>query len=264
MEQYLEFAKNLAQEAGAIIKQNFRLGMSKEWKSNNSPVTETDIVINKMVIERVMQHFPEHEVQGEEESMRLGGAEYLWVCDPVDGTMPFSQGIPTSVFSLALVKDGVPLLGVIYDPYMDRLFYAVKGKGAYLNDYEIKVSSQTAIEKSYFGLEGNTDIGGVRFEVLNLKGKVFTLGSVIYEGMLVACGELAGVFFAHTSAHDGAAIKVLVEEAGGKVTDLFGNEQRYDKSIKGFIASNGHLHQQLVGLVGRVMPQEFKDKLSRL
>src|SRR6185369_6851970 len=97
-----EFALQMAQEAGGIIRSNFSMGMKKEWKEDVTPVTVSDLAINKDLIEGVKQHFPGHSVYGEEESALIDGAEYVWVCDPVDGTLPFSHGIPTCMFSLAL------------------------------------------------------------------------------------------------------------------------------------------------------------------
>ena len=109
---YEEFAKQLAQKAGEIMKNNFSHGMKKELKRDKSPVTTTDIAINKLVISEVKKYFPDHDVKGEEESSFENNSEYVWVCDPVDGTYPFSHGLPVFTFSLALVKNGKPVLGV--------------------------------------------------------------------------------------------------------------------------------------------------------
>ncbi len=241
---YKDFALDLAKKAGGVIRSNFSLDVKKEWKADNTPVTETDTSINKMVIAAVEESFPDHGVLGEEESRSVTNAEYLWVCDPVDGTMPFSHGIPTCVFSLALVKDGKPILGVVYDPFIDRLFYAEIGKGAFLNGKSIKVNTEN--------LNGNGVIGwpsrlNVFQELPNVK--ILNLWCVVYEGMLVAAGELVAAYYPHLNSWDVAALKVIVEEAGGKVTDKHGNEQRYDGKVKGAVISNGLVHDQLVNLV---------------
>jgi len=106
MTTYEQFAKDVAKQAGKIMMENFKLGMHKEWKSDNSPVTETDLRINKLLIEGVKKYFPEHSVLGEEESNFVGDRKMVWVCDPLDGTLPFSHGVPIFTFSLALVDDG--------------------------------------------------------------------------------------------------------------------------------------------------------------
>lgn len=137
---YKNFAIGLAKKAGKIIRANFVLGMAKQIKKDGSPVTKTDLAINSMVIRDVEKHYPGHAILGEEESHPIKGAEYVWVCDPVDGTIPFSKGVPTCMFSLALTHRGLPILGVAYDAFMDRMFFAEKGKGAFLNGKRVHVS----------------------------------------------------------------------------------------------------------------------------
>ncbi|HLB60021.1 MAG TPA: inositol monophosphatase [Patescibacteria group bacterium] len=249
---YLSFATSLARRAGAVIQKNFKTGMKKQWKPDDTPVTETDLSINQMVIREVRKAYPDHSVLAEEGSDLKKGAQYVWVCDPIDGTIPFSHGIPTCVFSLALVKDGVPVVAVVYDPFMDRLFTAEKGNGAKLNGKTIHVSPAKTLKNAVVGVRVWKFFQRFDFPdaMHNLDHQYdvipINLMSVIYEGVLVACGELAATFYQHVYAHDVAALKLIVEEAGGKVTDLFGNEQRYDGKIKGAVISNGWVHEKLV------------------
>lgn len=251
---YEALAKELAQKAGDIIRKNFQLGMKKEWKADNSPVTATDIEVNKLVIEEVKKHFPGHDIKGEEESSLENNSEYLWVCDPVDGTYPFSHGLPNFAFSLALVKDGEPILGIANDPILNRVYFAEKGKGAFLNDEKIHVSD---LDNLNGGIIDAVNFKAAKYQMWDIyntlanKGsRLFKLGSIVYAGVLVACGEFTATIFTHVGCHDIAALKIIVEEAGGKVTDLFGKEQRYDREIKGAIISNGKVHDELVTLVG--------------
>ncbi len=258
MKHYKQFAINVAKEAGGIMRANFMLGMKREWKADNSLVTETDLAINQLVIDSVRNAFSDHSVLAEEGSSIIEGSKYTWVCDPVDGTIPFSHGIPTFVFSLALVEDGVPVVGVVYDPLLDRLYSAVKEQGAQLNENPIKVSRATDFQKAIVVLEVPSLTPDIQFvckmweEIVFRKGKILRLGSAVYSGALVACGEFLGVIFNAPTAHDAAALKILVEEAGGKVTDIVGNDQRYDRPINGAIISNGHVHDQLVEFVKKV------------
>lgn len=255
--EYKDFAINLAKQAGEIMLKNFKVGMTKQWKSDNSPVTESDLEINTLLISEIKKHFPTHNVLAEEESSQDQSSEYLWVCDPLDGTIPFAHGIPISTFSLALVKDGKSILGVVYDPFMNRLYYAEPGKGTYLNDQKITISAQRDLYNSTIALEAFSraryHIDDL-FKVLEDKGvKTIKPCSIIYPTALVAAGELLATIFPNDTVHDAAAIKIIVEEAGGKVTDLFGNDQRYDQQIKGFIASNGLVHDQLVDEVEKIL-----------
>lgn len=251
---YKKFAISLAKQAGKMIKAGFVLGMEKEIKKDGSPVTKTDLAINKMVIEQVRQNFPEHAVLGEEESHPIKGAEFVWVCDPVDGTIPFSKGVPTCMFSLALVHIGVPILGVAYDPFINRMFFAEKGRGAFLNGKPIHVSKRKQLQGSYIASQIWTNmkypIPGLEDDLVFKEGvQIFDTNSAVYNSCLVAVGQIEAHIFPHYTAHDVAAIKVIVEEARGKVTDLFGEDQCYDQPVKGCILSNGFVHNDLLKLI---------------
>ncbi len=250
MNNFQEFAERFARKAGAIARDNFTLGMARQWKSDSTPVTETDLKVNTLLIKEVKELFPGHSVKGEEESNMLAGAEYVWVCDPIDGTIPFSHGIPTFTFSLALTHNGESILGVVYDPIGDRLFSAAKGEGAYLNGKKITVSQDESVKGVVGAFEmfdrAIYDIFPLVQQLLVEGSQMMALCSIIYPSMLLAAGEVGFTIFPHNTAHDAAAVKIIVEEAGGKVTDIFGEEQRYDQDVKGFIASNGKLHEKLV------------------
>lgn len=250
----LQFAINLAKEAGKIIKDNFVLGMEKEWKEDNTPVTITDHKINQLVIDEVKKYWPSYSILAEEKSQLDGDGEFVWVCDPVDGTIPFSHGIPTCVFSLALVKNGEPILGVVFDPFMDRMYFAEKGKGAYLNDKRIYVSKNAIIRNSVLGIPNWRDATYNLYELvkdlgINHRGLIINLASIIYMSVMVASGEFIAAVFPGDKAHDAAAVKIIVEEAGGKVTDIFGNGQRYDQDTNGFLATNGIVHNELLEII---------------
>lgn len=242
---YKKFAIDMAKKAGKIMLANFTMEMKKEWKKDGTPVTKTDVAINKMIISAVKKYFPTHDVLGEEESSLTNKGEYLWVCDPVDGTVPFSHGIPTFVFSLALVYRGAPILGVIYDPIMNRLYFAEKNKGAFLNNVRIRVNKL----KLGKGVIGWSNFGMSEMRVKFPKMPIICLWCVCYEGALVASGELNATYYSHNNAHDVAALKIIVEEAGGKVTDKFGKEQRYDRKINGALITNGKTHAELLKFI---------------
>ena len=250
---YIETAHDLAKKAGVIMRKNFTSHMKKEWKHDNTPVTETDLAINAMVLKELKELYPKHSILSEEGDDFSADSEYVWICDPVDGTHNFSHGIPTATFALALVREGKPLLGVIYDPFMDRLFSAEKGKGAFLNDKPIMVSKNAVMKSTLVGM-------GKMKKVKNLfpamekgygHGISFITGlSIHYMNGLVAAGEFSGCFFGGPSPHDMTAAAVIVTEAGGKVTDLDGNApDRYDRDMEGQLCSNGVLHDELLSLL---------------
>ncbi|MBI4272350.1 inositol monophosphatase [Candidatus Uhrbacteria bacterium] len=251
--EYKQFAINLAKEAGGIMRANFMLGMKREWKEDNSPVTETDLKINQLVLDSIQKEFPDHSVLAEEGSALKAGSEYTWVCDPLDGTIPFSHGLGISVFSLALVQQGKSILGVVYDPFFDRLYYAQKNKGAFLNEKPIKVSSQQIFERGCveFSIPRHrtNEFPSLYNNLRNTGAKTMSLLTTVHAGALVASGEFLATLYLLNHAHDVAALKILVEEAGGRVTDIDGNDQRYDRPINGAIISNGLVHDQLVDLI---------------
>lgn len=245
MKSYKDFSVEIAQKVGSLIKKNFILDMEKTWKDDNTPLTPTDIAVNNLVIEDITSQFPNHDILGEEVS-KLTGKEYVWVCDPLDGTIPFSHGYPTFTFSLALTQNGESVLGVIYDPILDRMFYAEKEKGSYMNGKKIHVSRTKNINNRTFINIDSKETSLLREQLWNKRCYVTSIYSATYVSALVACGEFEAEVYQLTKPWDGAAVKVIVEEAGGEVTDLKGNEQRYDRKIHGFVASNGFIHSELL------------------
>lgn len=259
MEKARQVALELSQLAGETIRRNFSLAMKKEWKADGSPLTATDIEINSRVIERIRKEFPNHRILGEEESFGPAEAEYVWVCDPVDGTIPFSHGYPICVFSLALCRAGRPILGVVHDPFLRREVIGEQGKGATLNGSPTRVSQINSIKGGMFGVDGlGESIFGLAYKITQHGGLTATLRSYVYEGLLVSMGEFSGAVFNGHTPWDGAALKIICEEAGGKVTDLAGNEQPFDREINGVICSNGLVHDQLIEFVasGLIRPNQ--------
>jgi len=181
---YKDFAMGLAKEAGKIMRDNFKFGMKKEWKEDNTPVTKTDLVINALALERIKKAYPDHGVIAEEGSDFREGDEFVWVCDPVDGTIPFCHGVPTSVFSLALTHKGETIMGVVYDPFGDRMYIAEKGKGAFLNGTKIRVSTHSVFENAVIGINWShrspVDLLQLFGALKDKKARGMNMGSIIY------------------------------------------------------------------------------------
>lgn len=221
-------------------------------KTDRTIVTKADTEINSHVIKVLTRETPGYSIWGEEESSIIEGAKYTWVCDPVDGTMPFSKAIPISTFSLALVdENGDSVVGVVYDPFQDRLYEAVKGEGAFLNGEKIRVSDNANLDGAYIDEElWISEDEEIKFndpkDAFNKAGaKITTQCSAVIMGCFVAKGAYDAMIFGQGKPEDIAALAVIVEEAGGKVTDLFGNPQRYDTNIRGAIVSNGAIHDDV-------------------
>ena len=251
MSNKLEFAKSVAKEAGEIMLHYFNNGMASHYKGDNTIVTQADEEINQLVIGRVRQKYPEHGVYGEEESYNKD-LNQLWVCDPLDGTASFARGIPTAVFSIAFVVDGESELGVVYDPFTDKMYYATKGGGAFCNGEKIGVNQfDLQSKESAIGYDYSPTMP---FDTLSVaydfarKCRVGGTGSFVHNGILVAIGGFSSAIMSGDRPYDISAIKVIVEEAGGKVTNLLGEEQRYDRDIHGAVVSNGKVHDEIVGV----------------
>lgn len=249
--EYLLFAEQLADQAGEVMKRYFNAeDIGTTSKDNDTPVTVADTKINQMVIDAVREAYPDHGVLGEEGSY-AEDREYLWVCDPIDGTFPFSHGIPVFTFSLALVQNGVPLVAVIYDPTMDRMASAIKNQGAWMNDEELSLlpeypsSGMRGVEVEVWGNNDSAlfDDPELSFKIdRSLSDAGFMnlfFCSVAYHGLLCASGKSIGFVFGGQNSWDVAAAALIVLEAGGVVSDCFGNREGllFNGSVKGLIVA---------------------------
>ncbi len=259
--EYLAFALKLSKRAGREMMKYYNPhGFPTTMKKDKSVVTEVDTLLNRMVIQAVHAEYPHHDILAEEESSLENNSEFVWVCDPIDGTRQFSMGTANFSFSIALTYQGKSVLGVIFEPFTKKLYTATIGKGAYLNDVKIHVNAKNRLADSLCFFTASTRskyniLGFIPILIAHTK-RVYNFACCTVESNLVASGLAEGVVYANNSAHDFAAVKVIVEEAGGKVTDLWGNDQRYDQSLRGVIVSNGHIHKQLVALLQSTLAKQ--------
>jgi fructose-1,6-bisphosphatase/inositol monophosphatase family enzyme len=245
-----ELAVRIARQAGNMMLNYFDGKQQREIKADGTPVTIADKLINSMAIQEILKVFPDDGIVGEEESANGRNHRRLWFCDPIDGTKPFTWGVPTSVFSLGLVVDGTPVLGVVYDPYLDKLYEGIAGLGSYCNDRKLQVSRDDL--KTGFIIATGSVERMVQSPPLYLKRLVeagvqmacFSGG--IYKSTLVAKGKMAGYIESKVSPHDLAAIDVIVTEAGGRVSTMSGEKLDYINGFTNAIISNGIVHDELV------------------
>lgn len=245
-----------AVEAGAAQLQHFFNGEFKITNKEgiNNPVTEADHASEKAIIQVIQQEYPGHYLLTEETGEIIMDSEYKWIIDPIDGTINFSKGIPICCVSIGLEKAGEMIMGVVYNPLMNEMFFAQKGFGASLNDKKITVSNTSEVIKSclvtgfpYTYLD--TPNGPLQvFEKLIRKGvPVRRLGSAAIDLCWVAAGRFDGFYEHKLQAWDSAAGFLMVEEAGGKVTDFTG--AHYSPYQPHLVATNGKIHDELVGIV---------------
>ena len=187
-EEYLEFAKDIAKEAGKIMLKYFNMDNGASYKGDKTIVTLADTEINSYLIKKVKEKYPNHSVDGEEE--QFGKSDYVWVCDPVDGTAMYTRHIPVAVFSLALVIKGESKVGIVFDPFTNNLYTAIKGKGAYKNSEKITVNDYELNDMKtvcHYDLwpEADYNISTV-IQELGKKTYFIGLGSIIRACMCVA------------------------------------------------------------------------------
>lgn len=253
-EKELAFAKKMAHEAGEVMRKYYRIDQQVEFKSDHehSPVTIADTEINDLLIRRVQELFPDDGVLGEEASWNPD-RDRVWVCDPIDGTSAYIIKMPMSMFSLALVVGGQPVVAVAYNPWIDDMYTAVVDQGAYRNEAPIHVSSKGWGEGTHITGTRGRIYRGVKEHLTNVPNVyAYDVLGGVFKGCLVAEGAVEAWVFEHEGAHDVAATKLIVKEAGGKVTDIDGNEQRYDKPINGALLTNGHVHDELLNIIKTV------------
>jgi myo-inositol-1(or 4)-monophosphatase len=250
---YTEAAIAAAYKAGEILRNaygtDFKIS-SKEGRNNL--VTEFDKLSEKTIIEALTNEFPESSFLAEEsgESGVKNKSGLFWVIDPLDGTVNFAHSIPIFSVSIAAMVDGELFCGIIYQPMLEEMFVAEKGKGAYLNGSKLSVSTNSDIQSAFlvtgfpYNVDSNpSDCLQAFIEVISQGVPVRRLGSAALDLAYTACGRFDGFWEVNLNPWDVAAGVLLVNEAGGKVTQYDGSEYSiYDKSI---LSTNGHIHEAM-------------------
>jgi myo-inositol-1(or 4)-monophosphatase len=252
-------ASAIAREAGAVLREFFSKGVATEYKGDADLVTVADRTAEKLIRERLAAVFPEHGIYGEEGTRdRLDGA-FRWYVDPLDGTTNFAHGFPQFAVSMGLEQrpaglaptaDGTLVAAVIYDPMRDELYVAERGRGALLNDKPIHVTRTPELCESLLATgfpshkrHENPNIHFYHEFCLRSHG-VRRAGSAALDLAYVAAGRLDGFWEFNLNPWDTAAGILLVEEAGGRVTDFAGEHFRLDS--RETLASNGLIHAELM------------------
>ena len=251
----IEVAKEAAVKAGKITLslQGKRLAIKNKERVGDF-TTEADLASEKEILAILQTSFPDHNFMSEEIGEIDNGSEYWWIIDPLDGTISYSSGMPTFSISIGLLKQGSPILGVINLPALDSLFEAKRDNGAFLNGERIKVSGERNLIKSVVGLDVPY-IGGRREAIERL---LLPVADKVRYPPILGCASAGaayvagGIYEAYLhSAHpwDYAAGTVIIEEAGGKVTDYEDKPIDWSKDWIDFFASNGHLHNKILSLI---------------
>ena len=245
---------------GAILREYFNRELQISNKEGiNNLVTEADHASEKAIISVIQQEFPDHYIISEEVGEIKMDSSYRWIIDPIDGTVNFANGIPLCCVSIAVEHEGEIVLGAVYNPFINEFFFAQKGLGASMNDQRIQVSNKSEVLRSclvtgfpYTYLDmpnGPLQI----FERFIRKGiPVRRLGSAAIDLCWVAAGRFDGFYEMNLQAWDSAAGYLIVEEAGGKVTDFKGNKfSPYQTFV---LATNGLIHDEMMEWINKGVP----------
>jgi myo-inositol-1(or 4)-monophosphatase len=249
-EAYLEAAKSAAREAGELLRRNLSQTGEIYFKGQVNLVTKSDTESQDLIFDRLSARFPGHDFLAEEGLKSLKGSDFRWVFDPLDGTTNFAHGFPVFCVSLGLEHRGGLACGVVYDPMREEMFWAEKREGAFLNGGRIRVSKIDDLNRSLLATgfaydirETKTNIRQSNDFLLRAQG-LRRCGSAALDLCYVACGRFDGFWEMKLSPWDTAAGAVIVEEAGGRVTDFQGNSVNiYHPEV---VASNGLVHQAMM------------------
>lgn len=252
---HLDYVISAIKAGGDIVREYFGEILQTEEKSNASDLrTKADVESEQAIISRLRQAFPQYNIYAEESGQIDNDSEYTFVIDPLDGTSNFVLGIPDFAISIGLLRNDESIFGVVYNPILDQLYWAEKGKGAYLNGRPIHVNDEADITKatvSYTcGYNTNREYSdGIKHRLRDLPVKrTLDTWAPAYDYCLLASGRLEAVISKEGDLEDYAAAKIIVTEAGGRVSN-FKNEF-VDGKTADFVATNAtFIHDKLIELL---------------
>jgi len=253
----LAFVKSIAAQAGDIV-QNFAGDLKIEHKSRTDLVTQADHQSEQFLINAIQATFPDHAIIAEESGEWEGAAEHQWFIDPLDGTLNYAHGVPIYCLSIGYAYQGVMTLGVVYDPTRGEFFCAERGRGATLNGKPLHVSEftelidgmlATGFPKAAEDSRNNNLANFIRFT--QVAQSVRRIGSAALTIAYVAAGRLEGFWEVSIWPWDIAAGALIVEEAGGRVTNAYGDPDYMQKPIS-FVCANPAIHPKMLAVLAEV------------
>ena len=246
---FTEIAAQIARDAGAI-QMSYLNKVAYEIKGEQDLVTIADRASEQLICERLRSHFPSHGIVAEEGGGHQSPSGYVWYVDPLDGTTNFAHGFPHFNVSMGLARDGELIAGVIYDPNRDELFAAEKGSGAHLNNRPIKTSNsrqlKTSLVSTGFPSTKRSQNVNIHFyyQLAMISHGIRRAGAAALDFAYVACGRLEAFWEFKLNPWDMAAGILIVNEAGGTCSDMFGKPvDLYGEHV---CCDNSHIHAELI------------------
>ncbi len=251
-----------ARLGGSILQDYAQKGFTVHSKGETiNLVTEADLHSEKAIIQSIRNTFPEHQILSEEQGLQdIPKHPIKWVIDPLDGTVNFAHGFPMYNVSIAVEYEGTCVIGAIFDPTRNELFLGQQGRGATLNGTPIHVSSSPTLAEALlvtgfaYDIHTATDNNLKEFSAFTVRaGGMRRTGTAAIDLAYIACGRLDGFWELQLSPWDTAAGKVIVEEAGGKITNYAG--EPYSIYGQTTLASNGLIHSEMLGVLQEIRSQ---------
>jgi myo-inositol-1(or 4)-monophosphatase len=268
MPSYVQTAADIAREAGSVIMRFAERRIGFELKGEHDLVTEADHLSEKLILERLRTHFPSHSIVAEEGGAHEGSSAFRWYVDPLDGTTNFAHGFPVYNVTLALEQGDEIIAGVVFDPTRDEMFAAERGGGAFLNNRRIQVSKcanlrETLVATGFPSHRRHQNVNVHFFYQLAMETHgVRRAGAAAIDLAYVSCGRVDVFWEFNLNPWDMAAGMLLVQEAGGRVSDM----QAAPATVRSphLLADNGAIHEQVVDLFQRIFQGEFRHSLPEI
>jgi myo-inositol-1(or 4)-monophosphatase len=256
MKEVKAVAVETAREAGEFLKARLNSAHRIDYKGEINLVTEVDRISEEMITTRIDRLFPSHDILAEEFTHTGKGSDFRWIIDPLDGTTNYAHGYPVFCVSIALQKLNDIIMGVIYDPMLEEMFVAERGQGTFLNGRKIAVSNTLTLAKSLLATGFPYDVRESsvnnldHFNAMILKARgIRRAGSAALDLAYLAAGRFDGFWEIKLNPWDTAAGWLMVEEAGGAVTDMKGKGYHLESPV--IVASNGRIHEEMVDILNR-------------
>jgi myo-inositol-1(or 4)-monophosphatase len=252
--EFLDTAWDAARAAGTLILDNWQRPKQIDYKGAIDVVTSVDRESERIIVDLLQRNFPDHGILAEEETDRRSSeSRYLWIIDPLDGTTNFAHGYPQFCVSIALQCDGEVVLGLVYDPLRSECFRAIRGGGATLNGNSIRASAIDELDKALLATgfpydhREKADFYLAYFKAFTIRSQgIRRNGSAALDLCYVACGRLEGFWEFNLKPWDTAAGALIVNEAGGRLSNFHGTEfSIWDSET---LASNALIHDEMVGI----------------
>ena len=261
MEQFMNVARRAAVTAGDLLREEMGGARQISYKGEINLVTEMDRRSERAIVEIIRAAFPDHGILAEEGASIEGRSDHLWIIDPLDGTTNYAHGYPNFAVSIGLERNGGMALGVVYDPLRDELFTAERGQGAFLNDRPIKVSKIDELIRSLLATgfpydRAESEQNNLNFfnAMIMASQEIRRSGSAALDLCSVAAGRLDGFWELKLHPWDVAAGSLIVQEAGGLVTDFSGTG--FSIRSREIAASNGIIHGRMIEVLNRVRDED--------